>query len=87
MDNFLVTRNEAGYPIREESLGKEAERMEPIPTAEWIWEANGKVIDYHKNMDGDGFERWLENRLIPAFEALYPGKKMILVMGNASYQH
>jgi hypothetical protein len=87
MDNFVVTRNEVGYPIPEESLGKEAGRMEPVPTAEWIWEANGKVIDYHKNMDGDGFERWLENRLIPAFEALYPGKKMILVMDNASYHH
>jgi len=36
-------------------------------------------------MDASGFSWWLENRLTPAFEALYPGKKMILVMDNASY--
>ena len=71
----------------EESIGKTASTMAPVATAEWIWEANGKVEDYHKNMDGVGFERWLENRLIPAFEALFPGKKMILVMDNASYHH
>jgi hypothetical protein len=87
MDNFVVTRDETGFPIAEESLGKSASAIAPVATAEWIWEANGKVADYHKNMDGDGFERWLENRLIPAFEALYPGKKMILVMDNASYHH
>ena len=87
MDNFVVTRNEAGFPIAEKSLGKSASAIAPMVTSEWIWEANGKVTDYHKNMDGDGFERWMENRLIPAFEALYPGKKMILVMDNASYHH
>jgi len=41
--------------------------------------------DYHKNMDAAGFSWWLDNRLIPAFNELYPGKKMILVMDNASY--
>jgi hypothetical protein len=56
-------------------------------TAEWIWEASSKHKDYHKNMDGEGFEWWLENRLEPAFKKQYPGKKMILVMDNASYHH
>jgi hypothetical protein len=87
MDDFVLTRDAAGFPIAEESLGKTATKMAPVATAEWIWEANGKVDDYHQNMDGVGFEKWLENRLIPAFEALYPGKKMILVMDNASYHH
>jgi transposase len=86
-DNFLVTRDAQGYPITEESMGKGAGAMKAVPTAEWIWEAKGKVEDYHDNMDGEGFERWLEYRLMPAFAALYPGKKMILVMDNASYHH
>ena len=37
--------------------------------------------------DENGFEFWLENRLIPAFKAQFPGKRMILVMDNASYHH
>ena len=38
-------------------------------------------------MDGEMFEKWLEIRLIPAFTAQFPNKKMILVMDNASYHH
>ena len=38
-------------------------------------------------MDGEGFEWWLENRLIPAFEKIYPGKKRILVMDSATNHH
>lgn len=76
MDNFVVTRDpETGYPISEESIGKNTGPMLPLSTAEWIWLAGINCADYHKNMDGDAFERWLHNRLIPAFEALYPGKK------------
>ena len=52
-----------------------------------ICQALSNIKDYHKNMDGDAFEQWLDKRLIPAFEALYPGKKMILIMDNASYHH
>jgi hypothetical protein len=36
-------------------------------------------------MDAAGFSFWLDNRLIPAFKKIFPGKKMILVMDNASY--
>jgi hypothetical protein len=42
---------------------------------------------YHGNIDGDMFIKWLYNRLAPAFQAKYPGKKMILVMDNASYHN
>jgi hypothetical protein len=51
----------------------------PANTAEWIWQAKSAHKDYHENMDGAGFEWWLENRLVPAFEHIYPGKKMIVV--------
>ena len=79
MDNFVVARDAEGFPIKEESI-KKGSVMNSVPTAEWIWPANSTLKDYHDNMDGDGFERWLYKRLIPAFEACYPNKKMILVM-------
>jgi hypothetical protein len=79
MDDFVVARDAEGFPIKEESI-KKGSVMDSVPTAEWIWPANSTLKDYHDNMDGDGFERWLYQRLIPAFEACYPNKKMILVM-------
>jgi hypothetical protein len=86
MDDFLVTRGVGGEPISTEDIKKGAPKVK-LPTAEWIWPAHSNHEDYHKNMDGAGFEWWVENRLIPAFEKLYPGKKMVLVMDNASYHH
>jgi transposase len=41
--------------------------------------------DYHHNIDAALWELYLHNRLIPSFKARYPGKKMILVLDNASY--
>ena len=50
-------------------------------------QAKTKKGDYHDQMDGSMFEKWLEIRLLPAFEAQFPGGGMILVMDNASYHH
>ena len=53
-----------------------------------IFEAKRATGVYHDNMDGHGFERWIVNNLIPAFEAMYgEDKKMILVLDNAPYHH
>ena len=30
---------------------------------------------------------WMEKRLMPAFESMYPGMKMILILDNAPYHH
>ena len=46
-----------------------------------------KKGDYHSNMNGDNFMEWVTRRLVPTFEALYPGKKMVLVLDNAPYHH
>ena len=44
--------------------------------------------DYHDTMDGEMFELWLTNRLIPTFRAKYGrDMKMILVLDNAPYHH
>jgi len=59
---------------------------EQTPTAQFVFEAASfDDSDYHNTIDGEAFTLWVKNRLLPAFDALYPGKKMILVMDNASY--
>lgn len=63
------------------------ELKEEALTAEWVFVGKIRKEDYHKNMNGDNFMNWVEKRLIPAFECIYPGKKMILVLDNAPYHH
>jgi transposase len=56
-------------------------------SAELVFEAVEHDGDYHKNMHGDIFLAWLLNRLFPTFQRLYPGKKLVLVLDNATYHH
>jgi transposase len=62
---------------------------EPALTAELVFEEvleDGQDdSDYHNTMTGAKFVAWLRNRLLPTFAELHPGKKMFLVMDNASY--
>ena len=41
--------------------------------------------EYHHNVNSDMYLQWLKHRCIPAFKAQFPGKKMILIIDNASY--
>jgi transposase len=41
--------------------------------------------DYHNTMTGSKFTAWVKSRLLPTFAHMHPGKKMFLVMDNASY--
>ena len=56
-------------------------------SAEWVFQSDARVKDYHKNMDNDMFMNWVEHILTPSFKAKYPGKKMILIIDNAPYHH
>jgi transposase len=62
---------------------------EPALTAELVFEEvleDGQDdSDYHNTMTGAKFVAWLRNRLFPTFAELHPGKKMFLVLDNASY--
>lgn len=49
--------------------------------------AGEETADYHKTMDGEKWVEYLRNRILPTFAAVYPGKKMYLVLDNASYHH
>ena len=52
---------------------------------EEVYEDGQDPSDYHNTMNAAKFNAWVKNRLLPTFAAMYPGKKMILVMDNASY--
>ena len=43
--------------------------------------------DYHDTINGEKFIGWLQQRLFPTVQKLYPGKKMYLVLDNAKYHH
>ena len=63
------------------------ELQKAASTSEWVFVGKIKKMDYHKNMNGDNFMRWVQLCLIPSFEAKYPNKTMILVLDNAPYHH
>ena len=60
---------------------------EVLLTAENIWLATSSTGDYHDNMNGEMFMKWVKNKLMPTFKRMLPGKKMVLVMDNAPHHH
>ena len=68
-------------PVLEEWQSGETESCEMV--------YRGKVAggDYHANMDGDMFMKWINERLVPTITRRFPDKKVYLVMDNAPYHH
>ena len=67
-------------------------KWEDIPMGEdhdesagWVFKANSKQKDYHKNFNGEMFMTWVNRFLLPTFKKKYPGKKMLLTLDNAPY--
>jgi transposase len=61
---------------------------DPQPTAQFVFESMGQgedEYDYHKTINGELYIAWVRNRLLPAFRHKHPGKRMVLVLDNASY--
>jgi hypothetical protein len=56
-------------------------------SCELVYEAEKADGDYHDNMNGTIYMQWLTNRLLPTFAHRFPGKKMVLMLDNASYHH
>ena len=54
-------------------------------TCELVYEGKEDCGDYHKNMTAATFMFWLRSRLFVTFRALFPGKRMILILDNAAY--
>ena len=94
----LVTRvpvsdfpiEEGWFKAKPKSKGKQGGKdfaLQDEKTAEFLWQAKLAKGDYHAAMTDAMFMEWLQHRLTPAFNEVFPGKKMILVLDNASYHH
>lgn len=71
-----------------EGVEPESDLTQVQHSTELVFESHGDSDgDYHKCMNGETFVLWLKNRLLPSFTALYPGKKMILLLDNVKYHH
>ena len=57
-------------------------------TAGWLFSADSRPKDYHKNVCGQMFMRYVRKQLIPTFQSVYgKNKKMVLYLDNAPYHH
>ena len=81
-DGWVLERDADGKPpvVGEWSSG-------PTRTCEMVFRGKVGKGDYHANMDGDMFMRWINERLVPTVQHKYPGKQVFLVMDNAPYHH
>ena len=81
-DGPLNAKHPSGAPVE-----SSANIDQVCLNAELIYQSISTDEDYHRCMNGEIYLKWLKNRLIPTFKHLYPNKKMILVLDNASYHH
>ncbi|XP_045174542.2 uncharacterized protein LOC123535853 [Mercenaria mercenaria] len=51
-----------------------------VPGAELVFKANCATGDYHHEMNGPNFEKWLKEKLLPSLRV-----KCVIIMDNASY--
>ena len=58
-----------------------------MTSCELIYKVDVNAEDYHDNMNGNLYMKWLRNRLLPTFAARFPDKQMILLLDNARYHH
>jgi hypothetical protein len=54
---------------------------------ETMWKCSSRSGNYHDNMKSDMFMKWVVEKLLPSFEKLHPGKKVVLLLDNAPYHH
>ena len=89
IDGPLCDKDDSGNPI--DDLKWNGDTCHPTKcddgklTCETLWVAQSSSGDYHENMNSEMFMQWVQDKLIPTFEKLYPGKKMVLVADNAAY--
>ena len=78
-DGPLCELIEFGVPVTD--LKWKGDTPHPTPredgklTYETLWLAQSSSGDYHDNMNSEMFMKWVEERLRPTFEKLYPNKK------------
>ena len=96
-NSYTLQKEQSAKKKKKKQAGPKEEVERPdfapdIRTCEYIYEAGRPTGDYHLNMDGDMFIKWIEERLIPTFDAFCmekfkKKKKMNLILDNAPYHH
>ena len=88
---ILHAMTKDGWLFCEDSDGNRPDPEEQqdgvVFNTQMVWRGKHGKGDYHDNMDGHMFEKWLTERLVPTFKKRYPGKRMVLCMDNAPYHH
>jgi hypothetical protein len=79
-DDLTVPHNSAEYIYRYVEA-KDKDDESPATRKDKVDDKD----EYHHNVNSELYLKWLANRCIPAFKAKFPGRKMILVIDNASY--
>ena len=77
----LVNDDDGNPPVLDEWHAGNAD------TCEMVFRGKVGKGDYHANMDGDMFMKWVNERLVPTVTKAYPDKQVFLVMDNAPYHH
>ena len=68
IDGFPVIFYDVKYPV-------------VLSGCDWVFKAKkGSVADYHQEMNQENFERWFQEKLLPALPT-----NCLIVMDNASY--
>ena len=90
-DGPLCETDKAGIPVDDLKWSGDTPHPEPRAdgklTCELLWLANSSTGDYHDNMNSNMFMKWVQEKLVPTFDRLHPGKKMLLICDNAPYHH
>ena len=80
--DWMVVYDDGGNaPVLEEWQTGETE------SCEMVFRGNVAGGDYHANIDGDMFMKWIDERFVPTIKSRFPDKKVYLVMDNTPYHH
>lgn len=80
----LLSAKDQGQFVKPPPTPDLSDRKTTYQTAALLY-VGRDTMDYHKNFDADMYEWWIRQMFIPAFKALHPGKRCVLVLDNASY--
>jgi hypothetical protein len=83
-DGLLVGRNADGSRVVPPASGPDKDGT--FATAEWIWNTKDKSadVDYHSHVTADKIVQYFERRLFPAARAVYPGRRVIVILDNSA---
>ena len=56
-------------------------------TSERIWLSDSRTGEYHDNINGKMFMKWITTKVIPLSACNYPGVQMVPATENSLYHH